>query len=61
VTADNQRLDAVRAVLDGADVVEVAARLGVHRATLHRWVARYLTEQLAGRPVAPATFLSAPS
>jgi transposase InsO family protein len=43
-----QRLDAVRAVLDGADVVEVAARAGVHRATLHRWVARYLTGQLAG-------------
>ena len=43
-----QRLDAVRAVLDGAEVVEIAARLGVHRATLHRWVARYLTGQLAG-------------
>jgi transposase len=43
-----QRLDAVRAVLDGADVVEAAARAGVHRATLHRWIARYLTGQLAG-------------
>lgn len=43
-----QRLDAVRAVLGGADVVEVAAQLGVHRATVHRWVARYLTDQLAG-------------
>jgi transposase InsO family protein len=43
-----QRLDAVRAVLDGAEVAEVAARVGVHRATLHRWVARYLTGQLAG-------------
>ena len=43
-----QRLDAVRAVLDGAEVVEIAAQLGVHRATLHRWVARYLTGQLAG-------------
>jgi transposase InsO family protein len=43
-----QRLVAVRAVLDGAEVVEIAARLGVHRATLHRWVARYLTGQLAG-------------
>ncbi len=43
-----QRLDAVRAVLDGADVVEVAARVGVHRATVHRWMARYLTGQLAG-------------
>src|SRR5215472_2930796 len=43
-----QRLDAVRAVLDGAEVVEVAARVGVHRSTVHRWVARYLTGQLAG-------------
>lgn len=43
-----QRLDAVRAALDGSDVVEVAAQLGVHRATVHRWVARYLTDQLAG-------------
>ena len=43
-----QRLDAVRAVLEGADVVQVAARMGVHRATVHRWVARYLTGQLAG-------------
>jgi transposase InsO family protein len=43
-----QRLDAVRAVLDGADVVEVAASIGVHRTTLHRWIARYLTEQLPG-------------
>jgi transposase len=43
-----QRLDAVRAVLAGADVVEVAARVGVHRATVHRWVVRYLTGQLAG-------------
>src|SRR3954468_3773591 len=43
-----QRLDAVRAVLAGADVTEVAARLGVHRATVHRWVARYLSEQIAG-------------
>ena len=43
-----QRLDAVRAVLAGADVVEVAARVGVHRSTLHRWIARYLSGQLAG-------------
>ena len=43
-----QRLDAVRAVLDGAEVTEVAARMGVHRATLHRWVVRYLSRQLAG-------------
>jgi transposase InsO family protein len=43
-----QRLDAVRAVLDGAEVTEVAARMGVHRSTVHRWVARYLSGQLAG-------------
>ncbi|MFP5252925.1 MAG: helix-turn-helix domain-containing protein [Actinomycetes bacterium] len=43
-----QRLDAVRAVLGGADVVEVAAQVGVHRSTLHRWVARYLVDQIAG-------------
>ena len=43
-----RRLDAVRAVLAGADVVEVAARVGVHRSTLHRWIGRYLSGQLAG-------------
>jgi transposase len=43
-----QRLDAVRAVLDGAEVTEVAARMGVHRATVHRWVVRYLSGQLTG-------------
>jgi transposase InsO family protein len=43
-----QRLDAVRAVLAGAEVVEVAAAVGVHRSTVHRWVARYLSEQIAG-------------
>ena len=43
-----QRLDAVRAVLAGADVTEVAASVGVHRSTVHRWIGRYLSEQLAG-------------
>jgi transposase InsO family protein len=43
-----QRLDAVRAVLDGSPLVEVATATGVHRATLHRWVARYLVEGLPG-------------
>lgn len=43
-----QRLDAVRAVLAGAEVTEVAARVGVHRTTVHRWVTRYLAEQIGG-------------
>ncbi len=43
-----QRLDAVRAVLAGADVTEVAARPGVHRSTVHRWLVRYLAEQIGG-------------
>jgi len=30
------------------DVVEVAARAGVHRSTVHRWVARYLAEGIGG-------------
>ena len=42
------RLDAVRAVSAGADVPEVARQAGVHRATVHRWVGRYLTDQLGG-------------
>ncbi|WP_420323466.1 IS481 family transposase [Kribbella pittospori] len=43
-----QRLDAVRAVLDGGVVEEVAADVGVHRTTLHRWVVRYLVEGVGG-------------
>ncbi|MFC8501736.1 IS481 family transposase [Pedococcus sp. NPDC057267] len=43
-----QRLDAVRAVLAGAEVSEVAALVGVHRSTVHRWVGRYLSDQLGG-------------
>ena len=45
-----QRLDAVRAVLDGAGVTEVAARLGVHRSTVHRCVA----SRASGRGPLPA-------
>jgi Helix-turn-helix domain len=41
-------LDAVRAVLSGESVVEVAARYEVARSTLHRWVARYLEGSVAG-------------
>ena len=43
-----QRLDAVRSVLSGETVVEVAARYGVARSTLHRWVGRYLEGSVAG-------------
>jgi transposase InsO family protein len=43
-----QRLDAVRSVLAGAEVGEVAARAGVHRSTVHRWLVRYLAGQIGG-------------
>ena len=43
-----QRLDAVRAVLAGESVVEVAARYRVARSTLHRWIGRYLEGSVAG-------------
>jgi transposase len=43
-----QRLDAVRAVLAGASVTEVAVRVGVSRQTLHSWLSRYLAEGVAG-------------
>jgi transposase InsO family protein len=43
-----QRLDAVRAVLAGATVTEVAAAAGVSRSTLHRWISRYLSGNVAG-------------
>jgi transposase len=43
-----QRLDAVRAVLAGASVTEVAAAVGVSRVSVHAWLRRYLTEGLAG-------------
>jgi transposase-like protein len=43
-----QRLDAVRAALDGGDVEEIAASVGVHRSTLHRWMVRYLVEGIGG-------------
>jgi transposase InsO family protein len=43
-----QRLDAVRAVLAGAMVTEVAAAAGVSRSTLHRWISRYLSGNVAG-------------
>ena len=43
-----QRLDAVRSVLAGAEVGEVAALAGVHRSTVHRWLVRYLAGQIGG-------------
>ena len=43
-----QRLDAVRAVLGGGQVTEVAAAVGVSRQTLHSWVTRYLLEGVGG-------------
>lgn len=43
-----QRLDAVRAVLAGASVTEVAAAAGVSRSSVHRWMGRYLSENVAG-------------
>jgi transposase InsO family protein len=44
-----QRYDAVLAVIrDGMRVVEVAEKLGVHRDTVHTWLARYEAEGLDG-------------
>ena len=43
-----QRLDAVRAVLAGASVMEVAAQVGVSRQSVHTWVGRYLSSGVAG-------------
>jgi transposase InsO family protein len=43
-----QRLDAVRAVLSGAKVTEVAAAMSVSRQSVHSWIARYLAEGLPG-------------
>lgn len=43
-----QRLDAVRAVLAGASVTEVAATVGVSRVSVHAWLQRYLLEGVAG-------------
>jgi transposase len=35
---------AVREVLDGAKVTDVATRYGVDRRTVHRWLFRYVNE-----------------
>ena len=42
-----QRYLAVREVLDGGKVTEVATCYGVDRRTVHRWLVRYATEGLA--------------
>ena len=42
-----QRYDAVREVLDGATVSDVATRYGIDRRTVHRWLVRYANEGLA--------------
>jgi transposase InsO family protein len=41
-----QRYQAVKEVLDGARVTDVATRYGVDRRTVHRWLARYANEGL---------------
>jgi transposase InsO family protein len=41
-----QRYLAVREVLDGAKVTDVATRYGVDRRTVHRWLTRYANEGL---------------
>jgi transposase-like protein len=43
-----QRYQAVLEVLDDIPVTEVAERFGVTRQTVHRWVARYREDGLAG-------------
>ena len=43
-----RRYQAVLQVLDGIPVAEAAERFGVARQTVHRWVARYRDNGLAG-------------
>ena len=43
-----QRLAAVREVLDGATVTDVARRNGVSRQTVHTWLRKYASSGLAG-------------
>ena len=60
-----RRLDAVRAVLAGASVSEVAASVGVSRVSVHAWIGRYLAEGIGGladrshRPVSSPNQVSA--
>src|SRR5690349_13943847 len=49
MSVSEQRYKAVLAVIaDGRTVTEVAGSWGVHRQTLHRWLARYEGEGLEG-------------
>ena len=49
LSVTEQRYQAVLAVIsDGETVSGVAARYGVHRKTLHQWLARYEAEGLEG-------------
>jgi transposase len=43
-----QRYRAVLEALDGSPVIEIAERYGVARQTVHRWIARYEAEGIAG-------------
>ena len=43
-----QRYNAVREVLDGATVTDVARRNGVARQTVHTWLRRYAAHGIAG-------------
>jgi transposase-like protein len=43
-----QRYDAVKEVLDGGTVTEVARRYGVTRQSLHNWLRRYRERGMAG-------------
>ncbi len=43
-----QRYRAVLDVLSGVPVIEVAERYGVARQTVHRWMARYRADGIAG-------------
>jgi transposase len=49
-----QRLDAVRAVLAGASVTEVAVQIGVSRQSVPTWVGRYLSGGVGGHSAEPA-------
>jgi transposase-like protein len=49
LSVSEQRYQAVLAVIsDGETVLSVAARFGVHRKTVHGWLARYEAEGLEG-------------